>query len=72
MSQLEVALFEEDTNYVEIKESDPNYIITLVPASYVHTVWEDVELILERAVIKSGGRWTINSVHEALLKDEQQ
>ena len=72
MNQAEVALFEEDTNYVEIKESDPNYIITLVPANYINTVWEDVEPILERAVIKSGGRWTINSVHEALLKDEQQ
>ena len=72
MNQTEVALFEEDTNYVEIKESDPNYIITLVPASYIHTVWEDVEPHLEKAVIKSGGRWTINSVHEALLKDEQQ
>ena len=39
MNQAEVALFEEDTNYVEIKENDPNYIITLVPASYIHTVW---------------------------------
>ena len=69
MNEADVVLFEEDTNYVEFKEEDPNYIITLVPANYIHTVWEDASPHVKRAVIKSGGRWTLESVHEALLKD---
>ena len=72
MNQLEAVLYEEDTNYVEIKEEDPEYVITLVPANYINTVWQESKPHLEKAVIKSGGRWEIESVYQALLKDEQQ
>ena len=57
MNQLEAVLYEEDTNYVEIKEEDPEYVITLVPANYINTVWQESKPHLEKAVIKSGGRW---------------
>ena len=65
-------LDESDINYVDIKEEYPDYVISLIPVNYLYTVWDDAKPYLEKAVKRSGGRWTVDYVHEALLRDEQQ
>ena len=73
MNMLDTNTYDEsDTNYVEIKKEYPDYIISLIPINLLYTVWDDAKPHLEKAVKRSGGRWTIDYVHEALLREEQQ
>ena len=73
MNTLEVNNYDEsDTNYVTIKEEYPDYVISLIPINLLYTVWDDAKPHLEKAVSRSGGRWTIDYVYQALVNDEQQ
>ena len=47
------------------------HTITLVPPNYVETLWEDVKHHLAKAVIRSRGRWSLESLKEALIYDYQ-
>jgi hypothetical protein len=47
------------------------HTITLVPPNYIETLWEDVKHHLAKAVIRSRGRWSLESLKEALIHDYQ-
>ena len=51
----------EDINKVNYKPSK-DYIVTLVPGNYVHTLWDDVTPFLEKAVERSNGRWNLDAL----------
>ena len=44
------------------------HTITLVPPHYIETLWEDVKHHVAKAVVRSKGRWTLDSLKEALIK----
>tara|TARA_R110000744_G_scaffold49781_1_gene108017 strand:+ start:1795 stop:2325 length:531 start_codon:yes stop_codon:yes gene_type:complete len=45
---------------------------TLVPPNYIHTVWADVEGLLQGGADRTKGRWDIGSIYRSLTSGEQQ
>lgn len=61
----------EDINKVNYKPSK-DYIVTLVPGNYVHTLWEDVTPFLEKAVERSNGRWSLDALKVSCVEQRQE
>tara|TARA_R100000234_G_scaffold116618_1_gene93928 strand:- start:2873 stop:3361 length:489 start_codon:yes stop_codon:yes gene_type:complete len=53
-------------------EINKNHIVTLVPHHYIGTIWNDVEKYLQKAVDRSNGRWSIESLKAALEQGQQE
>lgn len=47
------------------------HTITLVPPNYVDTLWGDVKKHIAKAVIRSHGRWTMETIKKALILNHQ-
>ena len=63
--------YQEDINKVNYK-SDIEYIVTLVPGNYVHTLWNDVEPYLKKAVDRSNGRWNLEALKTSCIQQRQE
>ena len=63
--------YQEDINKVNDKP-EQNYIITLVPGNYVHTLWKDVTPYLKKAVKRSNGRWNLEALKAACIQQRQE
>ena len=50
----------------------PEYTVTLVPGSYINTVWKDAEPLLIGGVGKSRERWSIEALYHSLANEHQQ
>ena len=50
---------------------EKTHTIALVPAPYVPTLWNDVSDQLEKAVARSKGRWTMESLYNAIASERQ-
>ncbi len=48
------------------------HTITIAPANYLNALWPDVEEQLERAVIRSNGRWTMEVLFNVIANEQQQ
>jgi hypothetical protein len=48
------------------------HTITIAPTNYLHALWPDVEAQLERAVIRSNGRWTMEVLFNVIATGQQQ
>lgn len=55
----------------KIDHREKTHTITLVPSNYVHTLWDDVSGQLSKAVARSKGRWTMESLYEAIVSGRQ-
>ena len=68
---VEAVKIKEDINKVNYKPKQ-DYIVTLVPGNYVHTLWNDVIPFLEKAVERSNGRWSLDSLKVACVQQRQE
>jgi|TARA_R110000824_G_C15151584_1_gene671072 hypothetical protein len=48
------------------------HTITIAPTNYLNALWPDVEKQLERAVIRSNGRWTMEVLFDVIASGQQQ
>lgn len=49
----------------------PEYTVTLVPANYINTVWDEAKPLLMGGVDKSNQRWNIETLYHALMQGDQ-
>tara|TARA_A100000172_G_scaffold28196_3_gene16614 strand:+ start:786 stop:1286 length:501 start_codon:yes stop_codon:yes gene_type:complete len=66
-----VLKIKEDINKVNYKPAK-DYIVTLVPGNYVHTLWKDVVPFLNKAVERSNGRWSLDALKVACIQQRQE
>jgi hypothetical protein len=50
------------------ERGEPTHTIALVPANYLHALWPDVKDQLARAVDRSKGRWSMESVFKTIIE----
>ena len=48
------------------------HTITIAPTNYLNALWPDVEKQLERAVVRSNGRWTMEVLFNVIASGQQQ
>ena len=48
------------------------HIVALVPIEYLNQTWPDIKDEIERAVVRSNGRWSIEALYASILNGEQQ
>ena len=48
------------------------HTITIAPTNYLNALWPDVEKQLERAVVRSNGRWTMEVLFHVIASGQQQ
>lgn len=48
------------------------HTITIAPTTYIRTLWNDVSDQLERAVVRSNGRWTMEALYYSIESGHQQ
>ena len=48
------------------------HTITLVPANYAQTLWPEIEHHLIKAVVRSKGRWNMDSLLQSISNNSQQ
>ena len=48
------------------------HIVALVPIEYLNHTWPDIKDEIERAVVRSNGRWSIEALYASILNGEQQ
>ena len=63
--------YQEDINDVNYK-ANIDYIVTLVPGSYVHTLWNEVSPFLKKAVKRSNGRWNLEALKASCVQQRQE
>ena len=50
---------------------EKTHTIALVPADYVPILWKDVEIQLRKAVARSKGRWSMESLYQSIVTGHQ-
>ena len=50
---------------------EKTHTIALVPADYVPILWKDVEFQLRKAVARSKGRWSMESLYQSIVTGHQ-
>lgn len=48
------------------------HTITIAPTTYLNALWPDVEEQLQKAVIRSNGRWTMDVLFNVIANGQQQ
>ena len=48
------------------------HTITIAPTNYLNALWPDVEKQLERAVVRSNGRWTMEVLFHVIASNCQK
>jgi hypothetical protein len=48
------------------------HVVALVPIEYLNHTWPDIKNEIERAVVRSNGRWSMEALYASILNGHQQ